>query len=108
MSRLAWVPNRIAPYVGFGVGSTWYQFQQFGEFVDINDLSIFDAQLESSGWAASAHVMGGVNIRLNRFTFADIQMRYTKANTALSQDFVGFDNIDLNGSQVTVGIEWVF
>ena len=108
VSCLAWIPNRIAPYVGFGVGTIWHRFEQYGEFVDVNDLSIFSAQLESSGLAASGHVMGGVSLKLNRFTFADIQMRFVRSNTPLSQDFVGFDNMDLNGSQVTAGIEWVF
>ncbi len=40
--------------------------------------------------------------------FANVEGRYVWANTLLSRDFVGFDNIDLNGLRITVGIEYLF
>ena len=69
VGRLAWVPNRIAPYVGAGGGARWYRFTQFGDFVDSVDLSIFTDRLESSGWTASGHVFAGASFSLTRHLF---------------------------------------
>ena len=108
VGRFAWVPHRVASYVGAGGGAQRYQFTQDGDFVDFVDLSIFSDRLESSGWTRSAHVFGGASVKLTRQLFSSIEGRYVWANTPLSSDFVGFDNIDLNGFQATVGIEFVF
>ena len=108
VGRLAWVPNRIAPYVGAGGGTRWYRFTQFGDFVDFVDLSIFTDRLESSGWTASGHVFAGASVSLTRQLFLGVEARYVWADTPLSGHFVGFDNIDLNGFQATGGIEFVF
>ncbi len=108
VSRLAWVPNRIAPYVGAGGGSLRYRFTQFGDFVDFVDLEIFTDRLQSSGWTASGHVFAGISVSLTRRLFLGVEARYVWANTPLSGDFAGFDNIDLNGVQATGGIEFVF
>ena len=108
VSRLAWVPNRIAPYVGAGGGARWYRFTQAGDFVDFVDLSIFTDRLESSGWTASGHLFAGASASLTRQLFLGVEARYVWADTPLSGDFVGFDNIDLNGFQATGGIEFVF
>ncbi|MDP6580072.1 MAG: hypothetical protein QF681_05405 [Vicinamibacterales bacterium] len=108
ISRFAWVPSRIAVYTGAGGGARWYRFGQFGDFVDFVDLAIFNDGLESSGWTASGHVLAGASISVTRRLFLSLETRYAWANSPLSGDFVGFDNIDLNGLQSTVGIEVVF
>ena len=108
VGRFAWVPNRVAPYVGAGGGALRYRFTQFGDFVDFIDLSIFSDRLESSGWTASGHVFAGTSVNVTRQLFVGIEARYVWADTPLSQDFVGFDNIDLDGFQATVGIAFVF
>ena len=108
VGRLAWVPNRVALYVGAGGGTRWYRFTQFGDFVDFVDLSIFSDRLESSGWTLSGHAFAGGSVSLTRRLFLGVEARYVWARTPLSGDFVGFDNIDLNGVQATVGIEFVF
>ena len=108
VGRFAWVPNRIAPYVGAGGGAYRYHFTQSGDFVDFVDLSIFADRLESSGWTTSGHVFGGASVNLMPQLFANVEGRYVWANTLLSRDFVGFDNIDLNGLRITVGIEYLF
>lgn len=108
VGRFAWVPAKVAPYVSGGVGAHWYRFTQFGDFVDIVDLSIFTDTLESSGWAAGAHVAGGFSAHMIKQLFLTAEARYGWAATPLSDDFVGFDDIDLDGFQVTGGIELAF
>jgi len=108
ISRFAWVANRFAPYVGVGGGTQWYRFRQAGDFVDFVDWSIFGDVFESSGWAATGHVLAGASIHLSRRLSMVIEARYLWANTALGRDFVGFEDIDLNGSHITAGIEVLF
>ena len=108
VGRFAWVPSRVALYTGAGGGGQYYRFRQFGDFVDFVDLSIFTEALESSGWTGSGHVLAGASISVTRQLFLSLETRYVWANTPLSGDFVGFDNINLNGLQSTVGIELVF
>ncbi len=108
VSRYAWVARSAAPYVGAGAGLQWYKFEQFGEFVDFADRSIFEATLASSGWAPTLHVLGGVDVKLNRKMFLTIEGRYAWADSKLKDDFTGFDPIDLTGFGVTAGIYWIF
>ena len=108
VGRFAWVPSRVSVYTGAGGGALWYGFTQFGDFVDFVDLSIFTAELRSSGWTASGHALAGASVSLTRQLFLSVEGRYRWATTPASGDFVGFDNISLSGVQSTVGIEFVF
>lgn len=104
VGQYAWIPRRVAPYIGAGGGVTWYQFQQSGEFVDFRDLTIFADRLTSDGWAPIVHVLGGLEINLNRRLFLGLEARYAWADAELGLDFSGFDPIDLSGFQTTGGL----
>ncbi|MEE2635981.1 MAG: hypothetical protein VYE68_01955 [Acidobacteriota bacterium] len=108
VGRFTWVAHRVTPYVGLGGGTRWYRFGQFGDFVDVVDLSIFTDRLESSGWAGTVHVFAGTSFRLSKQLFAVIEARQAWSDTQLADDFIGFDNIDLDGLHVTGGVEFVF
>ncbi|MFV2007223.1 MAG: outer membrane protein, partial [Longimicrobiales bacterium] len=104
VSRFAWIPSKVAPYVGGGVGIVWYEFVQDGEFVDFNNLDIFSDRLSSSGTSATGQVFGGVDLSLGGIWVLTGEGRYSFGSVQMDEDFVGFDNIDLNGLQMTVGI----
>ena len=104
VSRFAWIPTKVAPYVGGGAGIVWYEFVQDGEFVDFNDLDIFVDHLSSSGTSATGHVFAGLDLSLGGIWVLTGEGRYSFGSVEMDEDFVGFDNIDLNGLQVTVGI----
>jgi len=108
VGRFAWVGHRVAPYVGLGGGTRWYRFSQFGDFVDVVDLSIFTDRLESSAWAGTAHVFAGTSFRMSKQLFAVIEARQAWSDTNLKGNFIGFDKIDLDGLQITGGVEFVF
>jgi hypothetical protein len=108
VSRFAWVPNRLVPYVGAGGGVIYYEFRQSGDFVDFQDLSVFTDVFRSNGWAPSGHVFGGVDVQLYRGLYASIEGRYTKASATLGSDFIDFDPIDLSGFRMAGGINVVF
>jgi hypothetical protein len=108
VSRLVWIPRRVVPYVGAGGGVIRYDFQQTGDFVDFQDLSVFFDSFQSQGWAPTAHVFGGVDLQIHRALYASVQARYTKAAGTLSSDFIDFDPIDLSGFHVSAGINLLF
>ena len=108
VSRFAWVPRRVVPFVGAGAGVIYYEFLQSGDFVDFQDLSVFADAFRSKGWTPSAHAFGGVDIQIYRVLYGSIVGRYTKAAGELSADFIGFDPIDLSGFRLSAGINVLF
>jgi hypothetical protein len=108
VSRFAWVPRSVTPYVGAGGGALWYKFEQSGDFVDFVDLSVFPDYFVSTGFAPSAHVFGGADLHLYRILFLTAEGRYVWAHAKLSRDFVDFDPIDLAGFRLSTGIHLLF
>jgi hypothetical protein len=53
-------------------------------------------------------VFGGVDFNLVPRVFLTIEARYSWADAALREDFVGFEPIDLNGLRTTAGIDVLF
>ena len=105
VSRFAWIPSKLVPYVGGGAGIVWYEFVQDGEFVDFDDLGIFFDHLSSSGTSATGHVFGGVDLSLGGPWVLTGEGRYSFGSAEMDRIFFEeFDNIDLNGLQLTVGI----
>ena len=104
VSRFAWIPTKVAPYVGGGAGIVWYEFAKDGEFVDFNDLDIFVDRISSSGTSATGNVFGGLDLSIGGNWVLTGEGRYSFGSVEMGEDFVGFDNIDLNGLQMTVGI----
>jgi opacity protein-like surface antigen len=110
VSRLAWLPGRVTPYVGAGGGMLWYQFRQAGDFIDVQsqNLAVFTDVISSEGWTPSAHAFGGVDVRVQRRTYIAVEGRYLWAAAALQRRFEGFDPIDLAGLRVSAGINVLF
>lgn len=108
VSRFAYVPTRLVPYVGAGGGAIYYDFQQTGDFVDYVDLRVFPDAFRSKGWAPTAHAFAGVDVQVYRALYTTIEGRYTKSSAKLGSDFVDFDPIDLSGFKVSAGFNVVF
>ena len=108
VSRFAWVPRRVVPYVGGGGGAVYYDFDQRGDFVDFQDFEVFPDAFRSKGWAPSAHFFGGVDVKLYRALYGTVEGRYMYAHGKLSSDFIDFDPIDLSGFRVSAGINVLY
>jgi len=108
ISRYAWIPSTIVPYVSAGGGAMYHRFSQNGEFVDFVDLSVFQANLESSGWAPSAYVALGADIRMVKQVYLSVEGKYLVAHDSLQKDFAGFDGIDLAGFRFGTGVQVAF
>jgi hypothetical protein len=110
ISNRAFIPAAVTPYVGAGAGLLKYEFLQFGDFIDVDsaDLSIFSDTFRSSGWTPSAHVFGGVDVRVYKRLYLSGEGRYLWSSGTPDRDFIDFDPIDLAGFKATVGVHYMF
>jgi hypothetical protein len=108
IGQYAWVPSNVVPYVCGGGGILWYRFGQYGDFVKFDTLEIFPDDLESSGWAATGYLGGGLDIRIARNTYVTLDARYSRAKVDLSGSYVGLKPLDLSGGRVSAGLQWHF
>ncbi len=104
ISRFAWIPATLSPYVGAGVGVMWYRFEQSGDFVDSQTLDVFSDTFRSRGHAPMVNALAGVDVTLNNSLVLTGQARYDWAKASMGQDFVGFQKMDLSGLQMSLGI----
>jgi hypothetical protein len=101
------VPRKVVPFVGGGGGAMWFGVRQYGDFVDYMDLSVFTDVFESSGWSPSAHVLGGVDVRVLRRAYVTFDARYVWASGDLGSDWIDFDPIDLSGFRLSAGFNFI-
>ncbi len=104
VGTLAWVPNRINPFVGIAGGIVRYRFEQHGEFIDFVTSDIYRDGFLSDGQGATVHFSGGVEIGLNRHLMLAGEARYGIGSGPLSSDFVGFPDLDLAGLNLSAGL----
>jgi opacity protein-like surface antigen len=103
LGHFAWVPNRIVPYIGAGVGAMNYSFDQKGDFIDDSTLAVFPDEFRSSGWVPMAQALAGVEWSLSPGWAFRTEARYLTASATPSGDFSGFHRIDLSGVTTSVG-----
>jgi hypothetical protein len=104
LGHYAWVPSRLTPYAGVGVGLMKYSLRQAGEFVDEEDLSIAADRLESKGSSPMAYGEAGVAVWLTQRMGLTGDARYTLAKSPMQGDFEQFNDIDLRGFQASAGL----
>lgn len=108
ISRFAWIPSTIVPFVGAGGGLVNYDFKQIGDFVDFSDNRVFTESFRSHGWAPTALVFGGTDIQVYRRVFLSLEGRYVWAKAKLDADFIDFDPMDLGGFRFGAGFHVTF
>lgn len=104
ISRLAWLPSRLTPWIGAGGGLMLYNFTQNGDFVDFETLNVFAKTYASKGRSAMAYANLGADLSLTERFVLTGDLRYSTARAALNGTFVGFNKIDLSGTAATMGI----
>ncbi len=112
IGQYVWIPAAVVPYVGAGGGFLRYGLDQFGEFVD--EITLFSFEIppeqswQSNGWTPTAHLFGGVDIRLMQRLFLTAEARYVLAVAEPSLDFADFESIDLSGLRIATGVRFTF
>jgi hypothetical protein len=103
VGNYAWIPERIAPFIGVGGGLMYYEFEQNGDFVDYKTNNVFTSTVKTNDWAPIAHLMAGADISLSPRYALTFEGRYTRANARPGMGFSGYDKIDLSGFATTLG-----
>ncbi|MHB8839471.1 MAG: hypothetical protein ACYC7F_11030, partial [Gemmatimonadaceae bacterium] len=105
LSRYAWIPSRLAPWVSAGVGRTHYKFAQHGDFVDFTHSNrVFTDWFSSSAWGATAQVSAGADWSLRPRLAMTTQAKYVRGKADLGLDYSGFAPIDLSGLSMSTGL----
>ncbi len=110
ISSRAFIPAAVTPYVGAGAGVMRYKFVQFGDFIDVDSANsaIFSDTFRSAGWAPTAHIFGGVDVRVYKRLYLSGEGRYLWSSGGPDRDFIDFDPIDLAGFKATAGVHYMF
>lgn len=110
IGTLAWIPNKVVPWVGAGAGMMWYRFRQQGDFVDYKNNNVFNTgyndPFRSEAWTGMYQAMGGADVSLSPHVALRLDSRYLWAKAPLTKGFSGFDRIDLSGVQGTLGLTY--
>jgi len=104
IGQFAWIPNRWSAYIGGGVGIANYTFEQTGEFVIEETLDIVFAQLTSSSRGSLTQLLAGVEYGIASRALLVLDGRYRWATADMRDDWVEFDDIDLSGLSLSLGL----
>ena len=105
LSEYAWVPSAWSPFLGAGVAITGYEFAQYGDFVDYENLDIFAMSVSSRGAAFTPWVTAGLDVSLSARLLLRTELRRYWGEGALDPAaYEGFQPIDLSGYRATLGL----
>lgn len=101
--------GQLSPYIAGGVDLFFWQYEEFGDFVDFDDPThpIIADSFISDGVATGFHVAGGVRIPVGDDFSITAEGRYLWAEDDMGEDFAG-NRIDLTGASGTVGLNLRF
>jgi len=96
---------RFAPFVAVGADLVFYNYEEFGDFVDFErpDEPPFTDSFQSEGVTPGFHVAAGLRVALTDDVRLVGEYRYLFAKDDMGDDFRG-NRIDLSGSSVTLGV----
>jgi len=109
IGNLAWIPNRVVPYVGAGVGAMRYRFKQEGDFVNFVNNAVFNSVLDSSidqKWTLVGQGFAGVDYYFSPQFGLSFDARYLHARGDLGASWKGYERVDLSGVTATVGFSF--
>jgi opacity protein-like surface antigen len=109
VGQYAWIRKAVVPYIGGGIGGTWYELKQKGEFFGTDPSGkpvIFEDVFTSDDWTFAQHAFAGVDIKLTRSFGLILEGRYYWADADVQGDYVDFNSIDLDGARAMIGFNW--
>ncbi|MBN2134388.1 MAG: hypothetical protein JW737_01530, partial [Acidobacteria bacterium] len=100
--------NAIIPYVGGGVGLYIYDYIEFGDYIDFYNDYIVYAEFESTDVAVGFFVVGGLEIPIGPDMSLLAEYKKSWVKCGLSDSFEGFDDFDLGGQTISLGVTMSF
>lgn len=99
----------FTPYVGVGVASMFWQYEEFGDFIDFgqNDLPVVSDSFKSNGNTVGLVLNAGLRYALTEDFQLTADYRRFSGKETMGGDFAP-NEIDLAGDAFTVGIRLKF
>jgi hypothetical protein len=113
---------RLSPFIGGGGTWSFWSVRMYGDMVDFSDPWVYtDPDLGDvdiypitfvngyeKGMSWGWHAFGGFQIPVGMRTTVEFEARYHWLKARFDDWFLGFDDFDLSGLQVTVGLSYWF
>ncbi len=101
--------NGINVYLGAGGGFYWWRYSEVGDFIDFqNEGEIFFGAFESDGIATGYYLNAGIDFKISPTMSLYADARKTAVDDELDDQFEGFGEIDLSGTELSLGLAWRF
>ena len=100
----------IQPYLTLGADVIFYQYEEFGDFIDFfsDNLDIRPDSFESDGAAFGGHAAVGLRIPIGHDFAITAEGRYQFAQRKRMEEDFDQNIIDVNGASATIGIRLRF
>jgi hypothetical protein len=96
--------NLVSPYFGAGAGLYAWTYQQWGDFINFEDDSIYEGFAETETFSFGFNGRAGLVLRIYPGVALAVEGKYQYLRGQLSGNFEGFDLLDLGGITATFGI----
>lgn len=100
--------NRFSPYVGAGAGIYIWEYIQEGEFIDFNNMDIYDGMSDQSTISLGFHLKAGLSLRITRGLGFLLEGKASWAKGDLGRYFEGFEPLDVGGLSLLAGFQFYF
>lgn len=100
--------GRLNPFVGLGGGLYVWTYQQFGEFINFQDMSVSEGFAETRRFALGLHARAGLVYRFQSRLGVSLEGKYQYLKGRLSENFEDFEPLDMSGFAVNAGIQFFF
>jgi len=94
------------PFLALGGGLYAWKYEQWGYFIDNQDLTISEGYSDSSKFSPGFTGRAGMLLRLGRNTGLSFEARYLYLKDDLGEYFEGFEKLDMRGLSIIAGIHF--
>ncbi len=100
----------VQPYLGAGAGVVFWDLQEVGWFIDFADPSqpVVSADYRTDGTTLEYFALAGIEVPISRAFSLLAEARWRRAEDDLSGEFAMDHEIDLSGTELTIGMSWNF
>jgi hypothetical protein len=100
--------NLTFPFIGAGVGLYAWQYEQWGDFINFDDLTVQEGYAETSTYTVGFNGKAGIGVRFGHFFAMTLEAKYRYLKGQMSSFFEGFEKLDLSGFQFNLGFCFFF
>ncbi len=98
----------VIPYLGGGGGLYWWRYEESGNFWDFTFAEVTHQSYTADGVTAGYFFVAGLEVPVRPYWSFFFEGQWQHATDTLNQDFGGFGDIDLSGTEVSAGFAWKF